>query len=269
MKKLLLLSLMILCIMMSACTSADETPSTTDEVSSSSEVVENSSSEVVAEGDTLTYPPIENTDEGSSSDEETALSSSSEAFATSSSEETSTSSSSEAFATSSSEEVATSSSTAPTTSAPDSNGIIFIEGLEDKIIALVNAERAKNNLPAYETHPKLFEVAKLRTTEIIVNDYFYHQRPNGKSFLTAFGAVGAPFMSQGENIAQLKGGKQVFVEEINNPEYWFNLWKNSPSHYENILYTHYSHIGVKVGYVIENGNYRAIATQSFGGAITE
>lgn len=257
MKKLLVLSLVLLCILMSACTSADEISSSNP--ISSSEVIDNSSSEVVAEGDTLTYPPIENTDEGSSSDEVSVSSSSEEV-----------SSSSEAFATSSSEEAPVlSSSTAPATSTPDSNGIIFIEGLEDKIIALVNAERAKNGLPAYETHPKLFDVAKLRTTEIIVNDYFYHQRPNGKSFMTAFGAVGAPFMSNGENIAQLKGGKDVFVEQINNPEYWFELWKNSPSHYENILYTHYSHIGVKVGYVIENGNYRAIATQSFGGAITE
>ncbi|MBQ4100348.1 MAG: hypothetical protein IJC83_02240, partial [Oscillospiraceae bacterium] len=235
MKKLLLLSLMILCVMMSACTSANETPSSSEDISSSSEVLENSSSEVVAEGDTLTYPPIENTDEGSSSED---VSSSSEVLE---------SSSSEAFATSSSEEVAVSSSSTTSTSTPDSNGIIFIEGLEEKIIALVNAERAKNGLPAYETHPKLFDVAKLRTTEIIVNDYFYHQRPNGKSFLTAFGQVGAPFMSQGENIAQLKGDKTVFVEQINNAEYWFNLWKNSPSHYENILYTHYSHIGVKVG----------------------
>lgn len=163
------------------------------------------------------------------------------------------------------------SSKSESTSSPviSESKITYIDNLEEEILKLVNNERAANGLPAYELHQKLTETAKLRTTEIIVNDYFYHQRPSGQSFVSAFGETSAPFMSFGENIAQIKGDKSVFDSQINNAEYWFTLWKNSPTHYENILYKHYSHIGISVGYVVENGKYRAIATQSFGGAIKE
>lgn len=65
---------------------------------------------------------------------------------------------------------------APTTAAPETQAPIDTAAYAVQVIALVNAERAANGLPALTVHPGLMQAAKIRSDECTV--LFDHNRPN-------------------------------------------------------------------------------------------
>lgn len=106
----------------------------------------------------------------------------------------------------------------------------------EQVVELVNAERAKVNLPALTMTTKLNEAALVRAKETVQS--FSHTRPNGSSFSTVLKENGISFQGAGENIAW---GQRT-------PEQVVLTWMNSEGHRANILNPKYTSIGV--GYYI-------------------
>lgn len=108
-----------------------------------------------------------------------------------------------------------------------------------QVVALVNAERAKQGLSALTIDTKVQQAALMRAKESAQS--FSHTRPNGSSFSTALTEAGVSYRRAGENIAY---GQST-------PQQVMNAWMNSSGHRANILNANYTTIGV--GYTVING----------------
>lgn len=115
------------------------------------------------------------------------------------------------------------------------------EAYAKKVLDLVNAERAKNNLPALSWDSTLAAAAQARAVETITQ--FSHTRPNGSSCFTILSEYNISYRGCGENIAW---GQST-------PEQVMDSWMNSPGHRGNILNASYTKLGV--GCVKNSGRY--------------
>ena len=102
----------------------------------------------------------------------------------------------------------------------------------NRIVELVNEERAKVGLSPVTLDKKVQAAAQVRAKEIVTS--FSHTRPDGTSFSTALKEQNVSFRGSGENIAW--GQK--------SPESVMNAWMNSSGHRANILNKNFKTIGV-------------------------
>ncbi|HHW67185.1 MAG: hypothetical protein PWP07_1684 [Epulopiscium sp.] len=109
-----------------------------------------------------------------------------------------------------------------------------IKAEENEVIRLVNAERAKQGLPALKANWELSRVARMKSQDMINKNYFSHQSPTYGSPFNMMENFGIKFSSAGENIAK---GQQSASAVM-------NAWMNSPGHRSNILSASYTEIGV-------------------------
>ncbi|MDD3395128.1 MAG: CAP domain-containing protein, partial [Anaerotignum sp.] len=109
-----------------------------------------------------------------------------------------------------------------------------ISAYAQKVVDLVNAERAKAGLSALQIDTDVTEAAQVRAKEIQTS--FSHTRPDGRSCFTALDEAGAAYRGAGENIAL---GQKT-------PEQVMNDWMNSEGHRANILNGNFKYIGVGV-----------------------
>ncbi|QPQ36420.1 CAP domain-containing protein [Lysinibacillus sp. JNUCC-52] len=114
--------------------------------------------------------------------------------------------------------------------------------VEQEVVKLVNAERAKAGLPALKEDWELSRVAKYKSQDMHDKNYFDHTSPTYGTPFTMMKNFGITYKSAGENIAK---GQKSATEVV-------NAWMNSEGHRANILNTSYTHIGV--GFV-KDGNY--------------
>jgi len=114
--------------------------------------------------------------------------------------------------------------------------------VEQEVVKLVNAERAKAGLPALQEDWELSRVAKYKSQDMQDKNYFDHTSPTYGTPFTMMKNFGITYKSAGENIAKGQRSAQEVV----------TAWMNSEGHRANILKKSYTHIGV--GYVQE-GNY--------------
>ena len=117
-----------------------------------------------------------------------------------------------------------------------------VKALEQKVIDLVNRQRAYNGLQALKANWELCRVARYKSQDMIDKRYFSHQSPTYGSPFRMMESFGIRFSAAGENIAY---GQRT-------PQEVMNSWMNSPGHRANILSAKYTKIGV--GYVA-GGNY--------------
>ncbi len=122
-----------------------------------------------------------------------------------------------------------------------------VKSYAEQVVDLVNAERAKVNLPALTMSEDLNNAAQVRAVETTKS--FSHTRPNGSSFSTVLAENNISYRGAGENIAW---GQKT-------PEAVVNAWMNSDGHRANILNKKFTTIGV--GYYVNNG--RPYWTQLF------
>ncbi|WP_207669754.1 CAP domain-containing protein [Cellulosilyticum sp. WCF-2] len=113
---------------------------------------------------------------------------------------------------------------------------------ENKVLELVNAERAKQGLKPLEMDESVRNVARLKSQDMKKNNYFSHTSPTYGTPFEMLKKYGISYKSAGENIAQ---GYQT-------PEQVVKGWMNSSGHRANILNASYTHIGI--GYEAD-GNY--------------
>lgn len=112
----------------------------------------------------------------------------------------------------------------------------------ERVVELVNEERAKEGLTPLTLDTKVTAAAQVRAKEIVTS--FSHTRPNGSSFSTALKEQNISYRRAGENIAWGQKSPEVVV----------NAWMNSSGHRANIMNSGYTSIGV--GYYQHNGvNY--------------
>lgn len=111
---------------------------------------------------------------------------------------------------------------------PEDSEHAFIQ----RVVALVNVERAKENLSPLTVNKKVQAAAQVRAKEC--EQYFSHTRPNGSSFATALREQGVTYKNAGENIAW---GQHT-------PEEVVTAWMNSAGHRKNIMNPNFTTIGV-------------------------
>ena len=121
---------------------------------------------------------------------------------------------------------------------------------EQKVVELVNVERQKAGLPALKMDSALSNVARAKSKDMAVNNYFAHQSPTYGSAGDMLRQYGISWRAWGENIAAGQSTPEIVV----------NAWMNSAGHRANILSSNFSKIGV--GYVT-NSSGRAYWTQIF------
>lgn len=109
----------------------------------------------------------------------------------------------------------------------------------ERVVEIVNEERAKNGLSALTVNYTALSAADVRASEIAGT--FSHTRPNGTKCFTALDEAGVSYMGAGENIAM---GQRT-------PEEVMEAWMNSSGHRANILNSSFKQIAVS--YKLVNG----------------
>jgi uncharacterized YkwD family protein len=109
-----------------------------------------------------------------------------------------------------------------------------ISSEENKVLELVNRERAKQGLQMLTGNSELTRVARKKCQDMINKNYFAHESPTYGSPFQMMEAEGIRFSAAGENIA--KG--QRSAEEV------MSAWMNSPGHRSNIMSPAYTELGV-------------------------
>lgn len=120
---------------------------------------------------------------------------------------------------------------------------------EQQMLDLVNQARAQNNLPALKVDMELTNVARIKSQDMIDNNYFSHNSPTYGSPFDMMKDFGINYVQAGENIA----GNQ----SVQNAH---DSLMNSPGHRKNILSPDFTHIGIGIK---NGGSYGKMFTQMF------
>lgn len=122
---------------------------------------------------------------------------------------------------------------------------------EQKMVNLVNEERTAAGLPALKVDMQLVKTARMKSQDMIDNNYFAHNSPTYGSPFDLMKSQGITYRTAGENLA----GHQT-VESAHKG------LMNSPGHKANIMSKNYTHIGIGI---INGGPYGKMFTQHFIG----
>lgn len=115
-----------------------------------------------------------------------------------------------------------------------------INQFEEEVVKLTNVQREKHGLNPLKIDKKLSQVAKEKSRDMVLHDYFDHDSPTYGSPFDMMELFGIKYKSAAENIAY----------GYSTPEMVVDGWMNSPGHRENILNESFTHIGV--GYMETN-----------------
>lgn len=134
---------------------------------------------------------------------------------------------------------------------PVNPGIAGLTADEQRMLNLVNSERAKNGLSPLKPNLKLTEVARIKARDMIQNKYFSHTSPTYGSPFDMMRKFGISFRTAGENLA---GAPTVDTAHKN--------LMNSPGHRANILNGSFKEVGIGV---VDGGPYGKMFVQMFIG----
>jgi uncharacterized protein YkwD len=116
----------------------------------------------------------------------------------------------------------------------------FSSGDEAQLIALTNRARTSRGLRALRVDSSLTSIARWRSKDMIVRNYFSHSIPNppGGSVFREMDRRGYCYSLAGENIGWNNYPDSVATAEIQQ------MFMGSPGHRSNILGSRWDHIGV-------------------------
>ena len=109
----------------------------------------------------------------------------------------------------------------------------FNQSYEDKVVTIVNQERAKAGLNPVTLDESMRAGAEIRAQE--QQSLFSHTRPDGRNCFTVFTDLGIAASYRGENVA---------YASLCTPEFIMNGWMGSEGHRKNILDPRFTRIGV-------------------------
>lgn len=121
--------------------------------------------------------------------------------------------------------------------------------LEARLLAMVNAERAKQGLRPMRADPELTEVARAHSRDMFVRGYFSHVSPEGQDLSSRLRQAKLGYLAAGENLAlapTLAGAHQGLM--------------NSPGHRANILRPQFGRAGIAV---LDGGIHGLMVTENF------
>lgn len=139
----------------------------------------------------------------------------------------------------------------PPQSTPGAPAAAALTPDEQRMVELVNAERARYGLPALKTNPQLVQLARLKAKDMVENNYFSHTSPTYGSPFEMMRAFGVTYSFAGENLA---GASTV--------EAAHQALMNSPGHRANILNPNFKEVGIGV---VPGSAYGKIFVQLFKG----
>lgn len=132
--------------------------------------------------------------------------------------------------------------------APAPEGLTADEAL---MLRLINEERVRSGLPAFEVDMRLVQTARVKSQDMITDNYFSHDSARLGSPFDQIKAAGIRYMTAGENIAgnpSVEGAHRSLM--------------NSPGHRANILSQSFKRIGIGI---MSGGRYGLMFTQQFIG----
>jgi len=122
---------------------------------------------------------------------------------------------------------------------------------ENQMLQMVNAERVKKGLNPLKLDMEITKVARLKSQDMIDNNYFSHNSPTYGSPFDMMQKYGIKYIYAGENLSgnsSIQGAHESLM--------------NSQGHRENILNSNFTHIGIGVK---EGSKYGKMITQMFVG----
>jgi uncharacterized protein YkwD len=122
-----------------------------------------------------------------------------------------------------------------------------------QIIALTNETRAEKGLPALAVAPRLNTSAQNKADDMAAKQYFAHAK-NNKTVATWLNEAGYDYETAGENLAVGYSTAQEIVD----------AWKNSPSHYANLVDTDFVDLGAGLAAGVYNGRPTVFIAEHFG-----
>ncbi len=131
------------------------------------------------------------------------------------------------------------------------SGLVFEEDPALEIAYLINQEREEKGLEPLEINSNLTQAAQIRCQEQAGQEHLSHQRPDGRYWDTVLREDVPTWTSvAGENLASLRyqGYQGMEGTMHRRGKVWVDKWKNSPDHYENIVFPEFTHMGVAVCY---------------------
>jgi uncharacterized protein YkwD len=106
--------------------------------------------------------------------------------------------------------------------------------LENQVVRLTNAERAKGGCDPLSHDARLRRAASGHSADMARKNYFDHDSPDGRDMTDRIRATGFSGSAWAENIAK---GQRSAAEVV-------RAWMNSDGHRQNIMNCSYTHIGV-------------------------
>jgi uncharacterized protein YkwD len=121
--------------------------------------------------------------------------------------------------------------------------------LEEKMLELVNEERAKEGIAPLKADPQMARVARAQSKDMFSRGYFAHVNPDGKNPFDRMRDAKIKFSAAGENLALAQ------TLEIAHT----NLM-NSPGHRANIMNPAFGRLGIGI---LDGGFYGLMISQEF------
>lgn len=119
------------------------------------------------------------------------------------------------------------------------------------MVNLINRDRAANGLPALQVDMQLVQLARMKSQDMINNNYFSHTSPTYGTPGQMLANAGVKYRSMGENIAGNRSAEAAHTALM-----------NSSGHRANILNSGYNYVGVGV---VAGGPYGLMITEIFVG----
>lgn len=114
----------------------------------------------------------------------------------------------------------------------------FSAAAEAELVQLTNQARASAGLPALVVDSTLTSIARWRSKDMIVRDYFSHDIPGSGSVFDVLQAKGYCFKVAGENIGWITADDATAAQGVQS------MFMNSPGHRANIMGTTWDRIGI-------------------------
>jgi uncharacterized YkwD family protein len=122
---------------------------------------------------------------------------------------------------------------------------------EQTLVNLINRDRSASGLPALQVDMQLAQLARMKSQDMITNNYFSHTSPTYGTPFQMLTKAGVKYRAAGENIAGNRSVESAHVSLM-----------NSPGHRANILNSSYTHVGIGV---VAGGPYGMMITEIFIG----
>jgi hypothetical protein len=132
--------------------------------------------------------------------------------------------------------------------------IMLSSVLPGVIVELTNEERLDKAVPTLRHNTLLDETARRKAQDMVENEYFAHDSPEGVEPWHWFDEVGYNYVHAGENLAIYFDESEEVVE----------AWMESPLHKQNILKNEYTEIGVAAIEGTYKGYDTVFVVQHFG-----